>query len=716
MSDTGFVLCTSGANIAGAGTDWTTPGNITADDSSNASVSLGAGASSDDLAGTAYGFTIPTNVVITRVEYQARITITGNNALGFNFTKNGSTAAFSAGAQVTSGLVTDATDFPPLTPAEANANTFGVLIGATTGGETGVFTVDALWVRITYQAGPIFADASVGAPDAGGAWSFTGTIGEAGNIFIVQFLQDGATDGAIAVTSAFNIEDLAGTDGAWTQIPGPNGDGSFPVGSAARQFLYIGRALGPSTPTIGGTNSTSEDLFGRIYRFRGVSTGTTLATVIEGSGIFGSPNISNPQSILGGTGTAEEQAQSFVCNSATTVLAVSAMLMKFGSPTDNLIVEIQTDSSGSPSGTVVGTGGSISCSTLTSGSLLYQIAINAPLSAATTYWIVFRRSGARDTTNRPAIHPSLLTTSGVHKVKASGAWGADAGDDLCCGPVGGGFISLDAASSNTASDAPVIAIGPDRLALNFVGVNDDNAISTFTGETGGDWVFAVSPYADSGGTDGAIGLQIDQGVLLTYLTGTGGGDPIVGTGGVNEERAQSFVAGTTGWLDQVSLVLAKAASPTDNLVIEIQSDSSDSPSGTVLASSSIIGTTLTTSFVQRDIYIPLAVTSGTKYWIVARRSGARDATNYYFWQTTDAADAYASGGSKTKSSGSWGSTDTQDRTFATKIYGSVIDGGTGSIVDIDAWGVVGFALIGTTIAAQPKSLPLPNRNMVAIRR
>jgi hypothetical protein len=65
-------------------------------------------------------------------------------------------------------------------------------------------------------------------------------------------------------------------------------------------------------------------------------------------------------------------------------------------------------------------------------------------------------------------------------------------------------------TSATASDAGVTTLGSNRLALNFVAVNDDNAISEFTGESGGDWALAVSPYAASGGTDGAIALQIAE--------------------------------------------------------------------------------------------------------------------------------------------------------------------------------------------------------------
>lgn len=132
------------------------------------------------------------------------------------------------------------------------------------------------------MAAPSYVGQNTGATDAGGAWTVTGTGQSIGVVCILQVLQDGATNGAVTLTSATNIEDLAGTDNQWTAIPGPNGDGSFPVGaSAARQFLWIGRTINTSAQTATGGNSTSEDLYMVIYYFTDVSTGTTLATVIE---------------------------------------------------------------------------------------------------------------------------------------------------------------------------------------------------------------------------------------------------------------------------------------------------------------------------------------------------------------------------------------------------------------------------------------------------
>lgn len=65
-------------------------------------------------------------------------------------------------------------------------------------------------------------------------------------------------------------------------------------------------------------------------------------------------------------------------------------------------------------------------------------------------------------------------------------------------------------TSATINDVAVVTLGSDRLALNFIGVNDDNQASfdtvAFTGMTGGTWVSGGS-YGSSTGTDGSIGLQ-----------------------------------------------------------------------------------------------------------------------------------------------------------------------------------------------------------------
>ena len=65
-----------------------------------------------------------------------------------------------------------------------------------------------------------------------------------------------------------------------------------------------------------------------------------------------------------------------------------------------------------------------------------------------------------------------------------------------------------AGTSTTVADAGVTTLGPNRLALNFLGFNDDltGFDGSFTSETGGDWATVIS-LGTSVGTDAAVNLQ-----------------------------------------------------------------------------------------------------------------------------------------------------------------------------------------------------------------
>jgi hypothetical protein len=70
MASTGFTICGTGANVTGIGTEaWASPGNITADDGSNAS---GAAAAKSEqmnyLVGSNFGFAIPAGSTIDGIE------------------------------------------------------------------------------------------------------------------------------------------------------------------------------------------------------------------------------------------------------------------------------------------------------------------------------------------------------------------------------------------------------------------------------------------------------------------------------------------------------------------------------------------------------------------------------------------------------------------------------------------------------------------------
>jgi hypothetical protein len=74
--------------------------------------------------------------------------------------------------------------------------------------------------------------------------------------------------------------------------------------------------------------------------------------------------------------------------------------------------------------------------------------------------------------------------------------------------ISAGNFPSGSGSTAAVADTAVTTLGVDRLAINLIAVDDDNqaSFSSFTGETGGDWVLRAS-FGSATGTDGAVGLQ-----------------------------------------------------------------------------------------------------------------------------------------------------------------------------------------------------------------
>ncbi len=103
-------------------------------------------------------------------------------------------------------------------------------------------------------------------------------------------------------------------------------------------------------------------------------------------------------------------------------------------------------------------------------------------------------------------------------------------------------------------------------------------------------------------------------------------------GGITRD-ASSFLANANENATAIEAWLSKTNSPIDDLTLELQGDAAGLPDGAAIASGSINGGTLSSSgvFTTVTLSVPVALTSGTRYWVVATRSGSPDGTNYYDW-------------------------------------------------------------------------------------
>ena len=112
------------------------------------------------------------------------------------------------------------------------------------------------------------------------------------------------------------------------------------------------------------------------------------------------PDVADTTVNMGDATARTRIAQSFKLDSAQAVEFVQLFMGANGSPTDNVSITIEADSGGSPSGTALAT------SALTNGAYFdtwswhtFKFNSLVQLSAATTYWLVVRRSGAVDAGN-----------------------------------------------------------------------------------------------------------------------------------------------------------------------------------------------------------------------------------------------------------------------------------------------------------------------------
>lgn len=168
LNDPTAPSVTSGPNMAGAGandssfgtTAWTNPGNVIADDASEANAVLSA-ASSQYLKTSSHGFTIPTGATIAGIKveversiggagsgtlYDSRVRIVKGGTVGA--TDKASGTAWAGSAVVEYGGATDLWG-ETWTPADINAGNFGMAFSARHEGAIGSLNATIDFIRIT---------------------------------------------------------------------------------------------------------------------------------------------------------------------------------------------------------------------------------------------------------------------------------------------------------------------------------------------------------------------------------------------------------------------------------------------------------------------------------------------------------------------------------------------------------------------------------------
>lgn len=124
----------------------------------------------------------------------------------------------------------------------------------------------------------------------------------------------------------------------------------------------------------------------------------------------------------------------------------------------------------------------------------------------------------------------------------------------------------------------------------------------------------------------------------------------------------------------IDLRLIKNGSPTDNVVVSLQTTTGDVPSDIQIASTTVAASSIGVSFATTTFTFtnPPVLAGNTKYALVIGRSGARDNTNYIGTDIEGVTTRYVNGHHKPYTS-SWLDQTTHDMTFKLNYVGTTAD-------------------------------------------
>ncbi|MFZ3071093.1 MAG: hypothetical protein WA110_08240 [Anaerolineaceae bacterium] len=156
--------------------------------------------------------------------------------------------------------------------------------------------------------------------------------------------------------------------------------------------------------------------------------------------------------------------------------------------------------------------------------------------------------------------------------------------------------------------------------------------------------FSRLDWAVYQGSSGLIGNSVSQ-----------GGAQSLGSAAACTKIAQSFTPSVAMNITDVQIRVRTQGTPLDYLMIDLQTDKSGSPSGDVLGTIQILGSTLSSDgfpWVSGLFASPPSLDANIRYWLVAYRSGDVNSSNYYS-AAMDETLAFTNGSFKVYNGTSW---------------------------------------------------------------
>lgn len=169
-----------------------------------------------------------------------------------------------------------------------------------------------------------------------------------------------------------------------------------------------------------------------------------------------------------------------------------------------------------------------------------------------------------------------------------------------------------------------------------------------TGYTEGasEWIEANYIRKSSDGTEGLILRAAKKWSQDQAQTSDDGNAATFFTTSNNAKIAQSFQLATAGEVPFVITKQAKVASPTGNMWLTIEADSSGAPSGTPLATSDKIDVSKLATSAQEILFpfrSPASLSASTTYWLVWNSDLTPDGVNYVDTRYKAITNPYANG-------------------------------------------------------------------------
>lgn len=210
-----------------------------------------------------------------------------------------------------------------------------------------------------------------------------------------------------------------------------------------------------------------------------------------------------------------------------------------------------------------------------------------------------------------------------------------------------------------------VLVGQGGIDLNGSGTINGNVYAN--GPITGDSSAVITGTAISGNSPA---ITADQ----TNGTGTPAYNVVFSDANGTQDIAQSFQVATESPLNKIQLYIKRTSTSPSNATVKIVSDSSGSPSTTVIASGTLTASTVTTSYGWVDVSFttnPLLDT-GTTYWLVIDASTGNSTKNYILGASSS---SYSNGlGKIGQQGGTWNNTTPSGLDYYFQIYLGGVNG------------------------------------------